>query len=79
MGGTRRLADTGRRRTGRDARGLAATDRVHRSVYTDPAIFDLEMERIFAKAWVYVGHESQVPTPGDFITIEKAGLTVTFD
>ena len=34
--------------------------------YTDSAIFTLEMERIFQRAWVFVGHESQVQTPGDF-------------
>jgi phenylpropionate dioxygenase-like ring-hydroxylating dioxygenase large terminal subunit len=45
---------------------LVEPDRVHRSVYTDPAIFDLEMRRIFGRAWVYVGHESQVPNPGDY-------------
>lgn len=47
---------------------LVRKDRVHRSVYTDPAIFDLEMRRIFGRAWVYVGHESQVPKPGDYVT-----------
>ncbi len=41
-------------------------DRIHRSVYTDPAIFDLEMARIFGRAWIYVGHASQVPNPGDY-------------
>jgi phenylpropionate dioxygenase-like ring-hydroxylating dioxygenase large terminal subunit len=40
--------------------------RVHRSLYSDPAIFDLEMERIFGAAWIYVGHESQVKKPGDY-------------
>ena len=42
--------------------------RIHRDIYLDPGIFDLEMERIFGHAWVYVGHDSQVPEPGDFIT-----------
>ena len=41
-------------------------DRVHRSVYSDPAIFELEMDRIFEKVWIYFGHESQVPKPGDY-------------
>lgn len=47
---------------------LVQPERVHRSVYTDPAIFALEMRRIFGHAWVYVGHESQVPEPGDYFT-----------
>src|SRR5579859_7403571 len=41
--------------------------RVHRRIYTDPAIFDLEMARIFGTAWIYVGHESQVKNPGDYV------------
>jgi phenylpropionate dioxygenase-like ring-hydroxylating dioxygenase large terminal subunit len=51
---------------------LVRPDGVHRRVYTDPAIFALEMTRIFARAWIYVGHESQVATPGDFITATVA-------
>lgn len=43
-------------------------DSVHRGVYTDPAIFDLEMQRIYGRAWIYVGHESQVPKTGDYHT-----------
>lgn len=49
-----------------DIRQLVRGDRVHRDIYEDPAIFELEMERLFARAWVYVGHESQVPEVGDF-------------
>ncbi len=47
---------------------LVQPDRVHRSVYADAAIFDLEMERIFRRAWLLIGHESQVKAPGDYFT-----------
>jgi phenylpropionate dioxygenase-like ring-hydroxylating dioxygenase large terminal subunit len=40
--------------------------RVHRQIYTDPEIFELELQRIFGVAWIYVGHESQVREPGDY-------------
>jgi phenylpropionate dioxygenase-like ring-hydroxylating dioxygenase large terminal subunit len=49
---------------------LVEPDRVHRSVYTDPAIFDAEMEKIFERIWVYCGHESQVKAPGDYWTLQ---------
>lgn len=52
-----------------DLRALVEDDRVHQSVYTDPAIFDLEMERIFEKTWVFAGHESQLPQPGDYVRV----------
>jgi len=37
-----------------------------RRVFTDPALFELEMERIWSRVWVYVAHESQVRNPQDF-------------
>src|SRR5665213_3175244 len=49
---------------------LVEPDRVHRHVYNDPAIFDLEMDRIFHKVWIYCGHETQVPKPGDYYTVQ---------
>src|SRR5437868_14054725 len=45
---------------------LIAPGRVRRRIYTDPAIFELEMDRIFGAAWIYVGHESQIKKPGDY-------------
>jgi phenylpropionate dioxygenase-like ring-hydroxylating dioxygenase large terminal subunit len=49
-------------------RDFVRPGRVHRRLYTDPAIFDLEMERIFGTAWIYLGHESQIRKPGDYLT-----------
>ena len=40
--------------------------RVHSRLYTDPAIFELELERIFNRVWIYVGHESEIPDAGDY-------------
>lgn len=57
--------------TGLDTATLAALvqpDRVHRRVYEDSTIFALELERIFGRAWVYVGHESEVAAPGAYVT-----------
>ena len=51
-------------------RALVRGDAVHRDVYTDPEIFSLEMERLWARAWIYVGHTSQVPNPGDYVTCD---------
>lgn len=47
-------------------------DRVHRRVYTDPEIFEAEMRRIFHRVWLFVGHESEVPYPGDYKTVTVA-------
>jgi phenylpropionate dioxygenase-like ring-hydroxylating dioxygenase large terminal subunit len=46
---------------------LVRPDRVHGSIYTDPAIFAEEMERIFYSTWVFVGHASEVPEPNDYV------------
>jgi phenylpropionate dioxygenase-like ring-hydroxylating dioxygenase large terminal subunit len=46
---------------------LIERDRVHGSLYTDPAIFQLELERIWYRTWVYVGHLSEVPEPNDYV------------
>lgn len=46
---------------------LVRDDHVHRAVYTDPEIFDLEMERVFGRAWMYLAHESELAKPGDYV------------
>ncbi len=51
-------------------RALVQPERVHRDVYLDPELFEIEMEELFTKTWVYVGHESQVPNPGDYFATD---------
>lgn len=54
--------------TERDYRILVQDGRIHSSLYTDPRIFEEELEKIFYRGWVFVGHESEIPQPGDFVT-----------
>lgn len=55
--------------------------KVNRSGFTDPAIFEQEYEKIFAKCWLYVGHDSELVKPGDFVTriIAKRNILFTRD
>lgn len=41
---------------------------VHRDLYVDPQLFELEMRDLFGRTWVYVGHETEIPKPNDFVT-----------
>jgi phenylpropionate dioxygenase-like ring-hydroxylating dioxygenase large terminal subunit len=47
---------------------LVRPGEVHRDLYVNADLFALEDERVFARTWVYVGHASQVPNPGDYLT-----------
>ncbi len=46
---------------------LVQHDHVHGSLYTDPAIYQAELEAIWFRTWVYVGHESEVPNANDYV------------
>lgn len=56
-----------------DCARLIETDRVSGRLYTDPTIFEREMERIHHRGWAFVGHESEVANPGEFVT-RRLGL-----
>ena len=40
--------------------------------YTDPAIYELELERIINRNWVLAGHVSELPKPGDYKVFDVA-------
>lgn len=50
--------------------------RVHRDTMTSPGIFREELERIFGHSWLYVGHESEVAAPGDYVRRPVGGRPV---
>lgn len=54
-------------------RALVQEDRVHRDLYLSEELFELEQEHFFANTWTYLGHASQVPQPGDYLSQDIAG------
>lgn len=52
---------------------LVREDRVHRLLYTDPAIFELEMIKVFGGTWTFLAHESEIAEPNDFV-MRRLGL-----
>jgi p-cumate 2,3-dioxygenase alpha subunit len=69
-------------RDGSNTAGLILDDRedgifrVHRSVFVDCQIFEQERAQIFDRSWLFAGHVSEFPKPGDFVTRSVAGRPV---
>lgn len=67
---------------GSKAAGLIIDDRedgifrVHRSVFVERDILEQERDRIFDRSWLFAGHISELPNPGDFVTRSLAGRPV---
>src|SRR5438105_291117 len=36
-------------------------------VFNDPELHSREIDRIFTRAWTFIGHESEIPSPGDYV------------
>ena len=56
-----------------DIEALVEDDRVHRDLYLSDDLFALEQQHFFANTWNFIGHASQVPDAGDFVTVTIAG------
>src|SRR5438045_2613614 len=44
-----------------------AAGQISREIFVNDEIYQEELERLFVRAWLFVGHESQIPKPGDFV------------
>jgi phenylpropionate dioxygenase-like ring-hydroxylating dioxygenase large terminal subunit len=55
--------------------------RVHPDVFTDPELYALEQRHVFAKTWIFLGLETQLPKPNDYIVahIGEVQVLVTRD
>jgi benzoate/toluate 1,2-dioxygenase alpha subunit len=64
-----------------DDRPSEGVFRVHRDVYADPELFELEMKYIFERTWNYLALESEIAKPNDFVTrhIGRTPVIVTRD
>ena len=41
---------------------------ISREIFVNDAIYQQEQEQVFARVWLFIGHESQIPNPGDYFT-----------
>lgn len=44
--------------------------------YRDPDIYERDVEKIYLRAWLYAGHESEIPNAGDYLLFDFAGESV---
>lgn len=55
---------------------LARRHGLPRDVYISPELFDAELAGIVRNSWVYVGHESQLDSPGRYLTVSAGDDSV---
>lgn len=78
-------SEPGRRveRVGRQTRFIredwdAGIFRVHRDAFRSPEIFERERERIWGRGWLFLGHATELPNPGDFKVRKLGGRPLIF-
>ena len=49
---------------------------ISREIFSAREVFADELEKLFTRAWLFIGHESQVPNPGDFFTSRMGAESV---
>jgi phenylpropionate dioxygenase-like ring-hydroxylating dioxygenase large terminal subunit len=59
-------------------RELVREDPVHGAIYTDPDILPEDLRTVFHQGWVFVGHESELPTRRDYRTTTIGTQRVIF-
>ena len=49
---------------------------ISREIFVSPEFYRAELEKLFTRAWLFVGHASQIPNPGDFFVSRMAEESV---
>ncbi|MDE3174502.1 MAG: aromatic ring-hydroxylating dioxygenase subunit alpha [Pseudomonadota bacterium] len=44
--------------------------------YTDPAIYQCDLDQVFYKQWLFVGHDCELSRPGDYLTLQVGDYPV---
>ena len=54
-------------------RPLLEAETLPRECFSSPEFYELEIERIFMKVWIFIGRVDGIPTPGDYMVFEHLG------
>lgn len=57
-------------------RASLAEGRIPAQIFNDPAVWRLEQQRLFSRAWCFLAHESEIPAPGDYVVRSIANNSI---